>query len=161
MKELEGESGKIAEHTISRGRAALMAAPAGLLMGAANCFVDVDFSLRPELFAWAAAAIVAVAFLHEAIHGLAALLLGHRPVFGFKPPLIYTTFRTRIPRGHFILVALAPLIVLDVAAGILFAYDVANTLGATGDLWIVWKLATHVRGTLVQDTMTGIEGWRP
>ena len=49
------------------------------------------------------------------------------------------------------------------AKGILpvFSYFVIaiNTIGAIGDLWIVTKLIPHARGTLVQDTESGIGVW--
>ena len=35
-----------------------------------------------------------------------------------------------------------------------------NTIGAIGDVWIVLKLLPARRGSLVQDTMTGVEIWR-
>ena len=142
----------------------------GVGFGLINAILPgVDFTLNISLFGWAIAAIFAVILVHEGIHGLAGRLLGHRPVFGFKPPFVFTTFRNMIPRGHFILVALAPLIVLD---GILIALYATgdlrlfyllcleiNTIGALGDTWIVLKLLPAPRGSKVQDTMTGVEIW--
>ena len=162
---------KIAEYKISRTMACLYALIMGILFGIINCLIHIDLTLRPALVLWLLAAIGTVIFLHEGIHGAAALLFNHRPIFGLKPPLVYVTFATRIPRGHFILIALAPLVLLDIVfaalflAGILklFSYFclLINTLGAIGDIWIFLKLLRHRRGILVQDTKTGIEVWEP
>ena len=76
-----------------------------------------------------------------------------------------------MPRGAFLLTALAPLVVLNAVftvlllGGILPAFSylalLINTLGSIGDLWIVIKLAPHARSIFVKDTMTGIEVWTP
>ncbi|MCH9014590.1 MAG: DUF3267 domain-containing protein [Gemmatimonadetes bacterium] len=96
-------------------------------------------------------------------------LLGHRPIFGVEPPLVFTTFRERIARGHFMVIALAPLVVLDALFISLYALGVlrlfmdlclaVNTIGAVGDVWIALKLIRQPRGSYVEDTQTGIEVW--
>jgi hypothetical protein len=161
---------KVAAYTISRKKATLFAVAMGILLGVLNSFLDIDLSLRVSLLFWLVAAVLVVVFLHEGIHGAAAMLLGQRPIFGFKPPLVFTTFREKIPRDRLILIALAPLILLDIVFGVLFALGVLevfailcfsiNTLGATGDLWIVSKILRHGRESLIQDTKTGVEVWR-
>ncbi len=114
-------------------------------------------------------AVVVTAVLHEGVHGAVAKAFGHNPRFGFKPPLVYVTFDSKVPRGAFILVALAPLVVLDIAFGALVLGGVfpvvaymclsVNTIGAVGDVWITLKLIPQPRGSMVQDTKTGIEVW--
>ena len=167
---IECQMGKIAEYAVSRKQAAGYAAVVGTVIGIANVFLTpIDFILTPALIGWLAAAIVAVVLLHEGVHGAVAFALGHRPVFGFRPPLVYVTFEEKIPRGRFMAIALAPLVILDVAFASLFAAGILavfsyfclmiNTIGATGDVWIVLKLARQRRGTLIQDTRTGIEVW--
>ncbi len=96
----------VGTYNISRKRAVAGAALLGVLMGVANLFLDLDFTLEWALLGWLALAIVTVVPVHEGIHGLAAVLLGHKPIFGFKPPLVYVTFKTRVPRGHLIIIAL-------------------------------------------------------
>ena len=169
----EGPRVKVAEHTISRKKALAFGMVLSIGFGVINTILD-----RPE-FIWpfplslllsVLGAIVTIVILHEGIHGLAAVALGHRPVFGIKFPFVFTTFRHKLPRGVLIVVALAPLIILDVVGVILYTNDIlplfallcmeVNTIGAVGDSWIVIKLLGHERGTLVQDTMTGIEVWR-
>lgn len=162
---------KVAEYTISRRRAAGYAIIIGFLIGLLNAiFLPIDFTLKPELFGWLAAAVVCIIILHESVHGAAAVLFGHKPLFGFKPPLVYVTFREKIPKGIFMAVALAPLFILNLVFGIFFALGilkvfslfclVINTLGAIGDIWIALMLVRHERGTLVQDTKTGIKVWK-
>lgn len=160
---------KICAYTLPRNRMYGVAIALGIVAGILNAYLDIDFSPRPALFGWLAAAIVTVVIMHEGIHGAAAVLFGHRPLFGLKPPLVYITFTTRIPKGHFMLIALAPLILLNgffvllytKTAFRLFA-DIAvviNTIGAVGDVWIVLKLLSAPKGALIQDTKTGVEVW--
>ena len=142
----------------------------GVLFGVGNHLLALDFSLRPELFFAVGAALIVVLFLHEGVHGAAGWLLGHRPEFGFEPPLVFTTFREKIPRGHLIVIALAPLVTLDALfVGLYFtgtlelfaAVCVAiNTIGAIGDVWIVARVLPQARGSVIQDTKSGVEVWR-
>jgi hypothetical protein len=168
---LESFMTKIAEHTFSRLKVSTYSVVAGLLIGLYSSFYPpIDFSLGFLFFAWLAAAIVSTVFLHEAIHAGVAVLFGCKPIFGLRLPLVFVTFNERIPRGRFIAIALAPLIVLDAAFGILYSVEflkvfsyfclIINTLGSVGDLWIAFKLVPHERGTLIQDTKTGVEVWK-
>jgi hypothetical protein len=161
---------KINEYQFSRKTATGYAIIIGCLIGLINTlYPPIDFSLNWLFWGWLAAAIVSVVFLHEMIHGTAAVFLGYRPIFGFKPPLVYVTFKEKIPRGHFITIALAPLVILDLLFGVLFALGILkvfsyfcliiNTIGAIGDMWITIKLLPQEQGTLIQDTKTGIEVW--
>jgi hypothetical protein len=161
---------RVAEHIYSRKKLFAYGTCVGVLAGMFNAFFPlIDFSMRASFFGWLAAAVVAIIFLHEGVHGAVAVLYGHRPTFGMKPPYFYTTFTEKIPRGHFIVITLAPLVVLNIifigffAAGFLkvFTYFclLVNTIGAMGDLWIILKLSGHDRGTLIQDTKNGIEVW--
>ncbi len=74
-----------------------------------------------------------------------------------------------VPQGH-VAIAVAPFLFLDIAfvalyaAGFLKLFSALcfgiNTLGATGDLWIIGKVLGHEHGTYVQDTKTGVEIWK-
>lgn len=161
---------KIAEHNVPRQKLYLMIIFMGLLWGVVNAFLDVDLSLRPALFEWLAAAILFVIVTHEAVHGAVAVVLGHKPLFGVRPPFVYVTFAHKIPRGQFITIALAPLVILDILFGVLYVAAMLklfsnlcfmiNTLGAAGDVWITLKLIPYERGILVQDTKTGVDVWQ-
>ncbi|NIM52968.1 MAG: hypothetical protein GTO22_27650 [Gemmatimonadales bacterium] len=169
--EMPGEQWvKVREYLFSRRLAVIYGVAVGILIGIGNSFLDVNFTLQPTFFGWLGAAILTVLFLHEGVHGVVGVLLGYRPILGVEPPLVYTTFKERIPRNHLMTIALAPLLVLDAAfiglylLGILKLFMdlcfAVNTIGAVGDMWIALKLLRHDAGMFVQDTKTGIEVWR-
>lgn len=159
----------IDEFTLPRKNVYVVAVCLGVLAGVANSFLNLDFSLRFSLVGWLLAAIIIVAVLHEALHGAVALLLGHKPLFGIELPLVYVTFPGKLPRGHFMLVALAPFVILDVFFLLLYSWEelklfcdlsiIINTIGAVADLWIVIKLLHAPRGSMILDTKTGFEVW--
>ncbi len=161
---------KVAEYNFSRNKATVGALIVGGLIGIFNAYFPlIDFTLRPVFFGWLLLAVVLTVVVHEATHGAVALLLGNKPIFGFKPPLVYITFTDKIPRDHFIAIALAPFIILNIVFCLAFAKGVLrdlmyfsifiNTLGAIGDVWITFKLIRQARGTMIQDTKTGVEVW--
>ena len=160
---------RIASYVFPRHKATIYGLGMGILVGIGNSFLALDFSFRWELAGTLAVAIVTVLLLHEGLHGGVGRLLGHHPIFGIELPLVFTTFRERIGRGHFMLIALAPLVVLDAVFISLYALGVlklfmdlcfaVNTIGAVGDIWIALKLVRQARGTYVEDTQTGIEVW--
>jgi len=118
---------------------------------------------------WLLSSLLLVMVLHEAFHGATASLLGHKPLFGLKPPLVYITFASKIPRNHFILVAVAPLVLLDILFILMYAQGVltlfcdfcfmSTTIGAVGDIWIVLTLLHMPKQSLILDTKTGFEVW--
>ncbi len=142
---------------------------AGVVAGFANSILNIDMSLNPSLFGWVLASVVAVVALHEGTHGAVAVLLGHRPVFGLRPPLVYITFKGKLPRGHLMMVAIAPFVVLDLLFGILYAQGtlilfcdlslIVNSIGSMVDIWVILKLIGAPKGALIQDTRTGFEVW--
>ena len=164
-----GDLVEVAEYILPRRRATIAGLVIGVALGFVNARLGLDFTPRLELFASLAAAIVVVIVLHEGVHGAVGRLLGHRPVFGFEPPLVYTTFATKIPRGHLVAIALAPLIVLDVGFAGLYAMGqlelfaalafLINTIGAVGDLWIVLRVLPCARGSLIEDRKSGVAVW--
>ncbi len=152
----------VAEYTFPRWKAVVYGVLVGLLIGYGNTFLEVDFTLRADLLvALVIVAVVIVVVVHE----------GHRPVFGLEPPLVYTTYKEKIPRDHLIAIALAPLIAIDIACIALYSVGVlrlfavlcfaVNTIGALGDVWIVLKISRHTRESLIQDTKSGVQVWRP
>jgi hypothetical protein len=162
---------KIADYTYSRNKAMAYGTCIGVGTGIINTWIPfIDFTFRPALFGWLACAIVTTIILHEAIHGAIALVFGHKPIFGMKPPFFYVTFDTKVPRGHFMTVTLAPLVLLDITCITLYAVGflrtfvflclMTNTIGSMGDIWILLKLFPHDRSVLVQDTKNGIEVWQ-
>ena len=161
---------KIADYTVSRLKLGIYGTLVGVLLGIINTFLTVDFTPRLALGGWLVAAIVSVVLMHEGTHGAVASLLGHRPLFGLKLPLVYVTFNEKLPRWHLIAIAVAPFILLNVVFAALYTAELLklfsvlcfgiNTLGATGDLWITGKVIAAEPGSFVQDTKTGVEIWR-
>ena len=69
---------KIGEYNLPRNNVLVIAACIGVAAGIINSFLDVDFSIRPALFAWLGSAVITVIFLHEGIHAGAAALCGQK-----------------------------------------------------------------------------------
>ncbi len=110
--------------------------------------------------------------IHEAIHGLTILFWGGRPHFGAKLPLaLFCGARQQMfRRNQYIVVAMAPIVVISLAGIILtlLAPDLAtyalfsivgNVSGAAGDLVVGWQLCRLPRHILVEDTETGYRAW--
>lgn len=95
--------------------------------------------------------VVSVTALHELLHGLPALLLGARPAFGAGPGYFYTTFVEPLNRWGYLTVGVTPLLVINSAcvvlalifpewAGWLFVASLYNFSGASGDLWMSYRI---------------------
>ena len=160
---------KVADHRPSRSGLCAISVAIGVLAGFANMYLGIDFPLRASLFSWLLVAILVVVALHEGTHGAVAALLGHKPLFGVSPPLVYITFPGKVPRGHYMLVAIAPFVMLTPLFAFLYARGalklfwhlslLTNVIGSVGDLWAVIKLAGAPKGAWIQDTKTGFEVW--
>jgi hypothetical protein len=119
-----------------------------------------------NLIAGAFIALILVPVLHEAIHGLAAMLVGARPSYGIGPGFAYTTFREPMGRWPYLFVGLAPLVVLSIAcillaaqfeslAGALIFFAVINAAGAIGDLWMSWRIIRQPHDAIFYDLADG------
>ena len=160
---------KVADHTSARRTLYAIGVAIGVLAGFANAHLDIDMSLRASLFEWLLASIIVVLLLHEATHGAVAALLGHKPLFGLRPPLVYVTFADKVPRGHYVLVAITPFVILNLLFGFLYVRGVLklfcdlsliiNSIGSVGDIWVMIKLTGGPKGALIQDTKSGFEVW--
>ena len=115
---------------------------------------------------------IVVLFLHEGIHALAFVFWGGKPYFGAKLPLaLYCGAKNQLfRRNQYLVVGLAPLVVISLAAVIftlvnpvmasytLFA-SIGNFSGAAGDVWSVMRLLRQPADVLVEDTETGYRVW--
>jgi hypothetical protein len=117
---------------------------------------------------------VVLPVLHEAIHGLAALLVGGRPSFGIVLPVAaFCHFERFVSRAEYAFVLIAPLALLSIAGlalmpltpaplkGQLLLLLILNASGAVGDLAMLWRLRAAPPGALIADTATGFEAYRP
>ncbi|HEX5166080.1 MAG TPA: DUF3267 domain-containing protein [Thermomicrobiales bacterium] len=111
-------------------------------------------------------ALVVVPALHEAVHGLAAMLCGVRPSYGIGPGFAYTTFPDPVGKRAYLAIGLAPLVVLsligfplaavwDSGAGAVLFFMVVNAAGAVGDLWMSWRIALQPPHALFVDLADG------
>ena len=109
--------------------------------------------------------------LHELIHGVFISIYGGKPYYGvgnafFIFPYFYTTTKTIFLRNQFIVILIAPLILISlVAISLMVAFPsfahwiflpfLINTLGAVGDLWMTRNLLRYPEHVLLEDRETG------
>ncbi|WP_135828367.1 DUF3267 domain-containing protein [Halorussus halobius] len=146
----------------------------GVLSGTEGTFAfrvsDVGWwNLALELLAFAVL-VTAIIVPHEWVHGLAIRYYGGRPRYGiglahFVLPYAYATTDHRFARNQFVVVALAPLVVLTlVGVALLVAFGwgwlvvplAANAGGAVGDLWMVLTVLGYPPHVRVEDGTTGV-----
>jgi hypothetical protein len=115
--------------------------------------------------------VIAIIPLHEGVHGLAIMWVGHKPRFGAKlsKMVVYaTTDAGLFRRGEFLLVALAPLVVLTVV-GMILIFIVPDRIGyylslgiilnagsAIGDLWMALVVLRYPPSSIIRDEEDGI-----
>jgi hypothetical protein len=117
-------------------------------------------------------AYIVILPLHEAIHGLVIALLGGKPYFGAKLPLaLFCGAKNQLfRRNQYIVVALAPLVIISLAAIILtllapvaasyiFFATVGNVSGAAGDVWTSARVLRLPPDSLIEDTADGYQAW--
>jgi hypothetical protein len=113
---------------------------------------------------------------HEAIHGLVFRAFGGKPRYGagltYGMPYFYAACPGQwFVRDRFLVVGLAPLVVLDAAALLLLlpaataAFGVGvlvfNTSGAVGDLWAAGVIIQAPRWIEIEDTGPTFIAWAP
>jgi hypothetical protein len=125
----------------------------------------ITMSALTIVLVWALATIILVLMLHELTHGVFFwLFTGSRPRFGFKGAYAYAAAPGwYIPRPQFLIIGLAPLILLSLVGISLLAIAsgpyvlalvlglIMNAAGAIGDLYMVARLLFAPRGTLIED----------
>ncbi len=116
--------------------------------------------------------LVVVPLLHEAVHGIVAQITGAHPSYGIGPGYAYTTFLEPVGRGEYLLIGLAPLVVLSVIgvavmalvpsiAGLTLVFLVANAAGAMGDVWMAWRTRQLPPGVRIYDLADGFVAYLP
>lgn len=115
--------------------------------------------------------LVFTMLFHESIHGIVVSMYGGKPRYGagvahYILPYLYATTETIFLRNQFIIISIAPLIVISVIgviSMILFP-SVAhwflvpltiNAAGAIGDLWMAFSLLRYPEHVLLADDRTG------
>jgi len=124
---------------------------------------------------WVGWLLVLLVFpLHELIHGLAIMHEGHKPRYGVQsftiarvikiPYVLYATADNALfLRNAFIMVALAPVVVITLLGMLLIALlptsvgsyiaiaVILNGGGAIGDIWMTWVVLRYPPDALVKD----------
>ena len=135
-----------------------------------------QFSGGPAgLLLWPLALLITLP-LHELAHAVFVVIYGGRPRFGAgvkggMPYLYVTDPGRRFGRNQFLEIALAPLVLIDLAALVLLFLQptwtwaavafVVNTSGAIGDLWVSGLLLRFPPWALVEDRKDGFAVWTP
>jgi hypothetical protein len=114
--------------------------------------------------------MTAIVVPHEYVHGLAIQYYGGSPRYGvglahFVLPYAYATASEEFSRNQFVVIALAPLVVLSVvgtAAMLAFGWGwlvvplAANAGGAVGDVWMTLTVLSYPEHVRVADHTTGV-----
>ena len=140
-----------------------------LFLGVGGVLLGASWPSGAEFLPPLAAVLIVVVPSHEGMHAITAKILGHTPGLKIDFPRIFTTVTESLPRDHVVLIALAPLVVLNLLALALLVlspfklfaalYLLLNTVGSAGDIWLAVKLLGHGRNTHVLATAAGVEVW--
>lgn len=165
-----GNLALVEDHVFPRDGAMMVGVAMGIGIGIGNATLGVVFPSWLSILGLLILSLAVVLLVHEGLHGLAGKVLGYAPVFGVEPPLVFTTFNEKIRRTHLVIIALAPLVILDVVFVAAYVWGpwqifwnicfAVNTIGAIGDCWISWKVLGHPADTWFQDTKSGTQAWR-
>lgn len=112
--------------------------------------------------------------LHELVHAAAMRLSGTRKVnFGFTGLYAFAGSADYYDRPHYILIALAPIVIWGIVLGVLCAtvppawfwvvyfIQVTNISGAAGDLYVTYRMAKLPPDLLVQDSGVSMAVYAP
>lgn len=108
--------------------------------------------------------MIPISIVHESIHGLVYKAFGGKVRYGFKGIYAYTQEVSEIPidRTKFLIILLAPLTVMSIGTlllpmwlgGIIF---LLNLLGASGDLYMSYKLIEYDSNSKIVDRKYGFD----
>jgi hypothetical protein len=131
---------------------------------------NVDFTSGGAILI-SVALFIGTVILHELIHGVFMSLYGGKPRYGagiaYILPYFYATTKTVFLRNQFIVIAIAPLVVISLLgiglmaalpslAHWIFIPFVVNASGAMGDLWITRNVLRYPEHVLLEDQKTGL-----
>jgi len=133
---------------------------------------NIDFNYNSGSILISAALVIGTFVLHELIHGAFMSKYGGKPRYGagiahYILPYFYATTKTIFTRNQFIVIAIAPLVVISLAAiGIMAAFPliahwmiipfVLNGSGAVGDLWVTRNILRCPKHVLLEDQKSGL-----
>jgi putative zincin peptidase len=133
---------------------------------------NIGFNYTRGTILISVALFIGTLVLHELIHGVFMSKYGGKPNYGagiahYILPYFYATTKTIFTRNQFIVIAIAPLVVISlVVIGIMAAFPsiahwmiipfVINGSGAVGDLWVTRNILRCPKHVLVEDRKTGL-----
>jgi putative zincin peptidase len=133
---------------------------------------NIGFNYTSGTILISVALFIGTFVLHELIHGVFMSKYGGKPSYGagiahYVLPYFYATTKTIFTRNQFIVIAIAPLVVISlVVIGIMAAFPsiahwmiipfVINGSGAVGDLWVTRNILRCPKHVLVEDRKTGL-----
>jgi len=128
---------------------------------------NVGFNFTSGTILISVALFVGTMVLHELIHGAFMSKYGGKPSYGagiayFILPYLYATTKTIFTRNQFIVIAIAPLVVISlVGIGIMAAFPsiahwmlipfVINGSGAVGDMWVTRNVLRYPKHVMLED----------
>jgi len=134
--------------------------------------VGFNFDFTSGTILISVALFIGTVVLHELIHGVFMSIYGGKPRYGagiayFILPYFYATTKTAFSRNQFIMIAIAPLVVISlVGIGLMAAFPsiahwifipfVLNASGAVGDLWVTRNILRYPEHALLEDRKTGL-----
>ncbi|MBC2748687.1 MAG: DUF3267 domain-containing protein [ANME-2 cluster archaeon] len=133
---------------------------------------NVGFNFTSGTILISVALFVGTMVLHELIHGAFMSKDGGKPIYGagiayFILPYFYATSKTVFPRNQYIVIAIAPLVVISlVVIGIMAAFPsiahwmfipfIINASGAVGDMWVTRNVLRYPKHVILEDRKTGL-----
>jgi len=134
--------------------------------------VGFNFDFASGTILISVALFIGTVVLHELIHGVFMSVYGGKPSYGagiayFILPYFYATTKTAFLRNQFIVIAIAPLVVISlVGIGLMAAFPslvqwlfilfIVNASGAVGDLWVIRNVLRYPKHVLLEDRKTGL-----
>nr|QNO53843.1 hypothetical protein ALDDBJOO_00019 [Methanosarcinales archaeon ANME-1 ERB6] len=133
--------------------------------------VGFNFDFTSGTILISVALFIGTVVLHELIHGVFMSKYGGKPRYGagiaYILPYFYATTKTAFLRNQFIVIAIAPLVVISlVGIGLMAAFPslahwifipfVVNASGAVGDLWVTRNVLRYPKHVLLEDRKTGL-----
>lgn len=133
---------------------------------------NIDISNTSGTILISVALFIGTFVLHELIHGAFMSKYGGKPSYGagiayFILPYFYATSKTVFPRNQYIVIAIAPLVVISlVVIGIMAAFPsiahwmfipfIMNASGAVGDMWVTRNVLRYPKHVILEDRKTGL-----
>ncbi|RJS71772.1 DUF3267 domain-containing protein, partial [ANME-2 cluster archaeon] len=132
----------------------------------------IDLNYTSGTILSSVALVIGTFVLHELIHGAFMSKYGGKPSYGagiahYILPYFYATTKTVFTRNQFIVIAIAPLVVISlVAIGIMAAFPsiahwmlipfILNGSGAVGDMWVIRNVLRCPKHVFLEDQKNGL-----